>query len=50
VILAVAHDDYARGGWALMTSLLRDGEGAVFDVRSMLDRSTKPQSIELWRL
>jgi UDP-N-acetyl-D-galactosamine dehydrogenase len=50
VILAVAHDDYVGGGWPLIASLLRDGEGLVFDVKSMLDRATKPASIELWRL
>jgi UDP-N-acetyl-D-galactosamine dehydrogenase len=50
VILAVAHDDYVRGGWPLVTRLLRSGEGAVFDVRSVLDRAGKPEKVELWRL
>lgn len=50
VILAVAHDDYVRGGWPLVTQLLRSGEGAVFDVRSVLDRAGKPEKVELWRL
>jgi UDP-N-acetyl-D-galactosamine dehydrogenase len=50
VILAVAHDDYVRGGWPLITGLLRDQAGLVFDVKSVLDRNTKPAGIELWRL
>lgn len=50
VILAVAHDDYVKGGWPLITSLLRREDGAVFDVRSVLDRAAKPKDIELWRL
>jgi UDP-N-acetyl-D-galactosamine dehydrogenase len=50
VVLAVSHDEYTRGGWPLICSLLRDGEGLVFDVKSMLDRASKPGGIELWRL
>ena len=50
VVLAVAHDDYLKGGWPFICSLLRDREGLVFDVKSMLDRDTKPGGIELWRL
>ena len=50
VVLAVAHDDYLQGGWPFICSLLRDGEGLVFDVKSMLDRDSKPGGIELWRL
>jgi UDP-N-acetyl-D-galactosamine dehydrogenase len=50
VILAVSHDDYVRGGWPLLAGLLRAGEGLVFDVKSVLDRGSKPAGIELWRL
>ena len=50
VILAVAHEDYAAEGWALVRRLLRGGEGVVLDVKSKLDRSAKPDGIELWRL
>ncbi|MGD9923642.1 MAG: nucleotide sugar dehydrogenase, partial [Pseudorhodoplanes sp.] len=50
VVLAVAHEDYVHGGWPLIGSLLRGGEGLVFDVKSILDRGSKPASIELWRL
>jgi UDP-N-acetyl-D-galactosamine dehydrogenase len=50
VILAVAHEPYVREGWRLIQRLLRGGAGLVFDVRGMLDRATKPEGIELWRL
>ena len=50
VILAVAHEPYRREGWALVVRLLRGGAGLVFDVRGMLERATKPEGIELWRL
>jgi UDP-N-acetyl-D-galactosamine dehydrogenase len=50
VILAVSHDDYLRGGWPLISRLLRGGDGLVFDVKSVLDRGSKPAGIKLWRL
>ena len=50
VVFAVAHEDYVKGGWPLMTRMLRGGKGLVFDVKSVLDRKAKPGGIELWRL
>jgi len=50
VVLAVAHDDYLRGGWPLIGRLLHADAGLVFDVKSVLDRGSKPAGIELWRL
>jgi UDP-N-acetyl-D-galactosamine dehydrogenase len=50
VILAVAHGSYVEGGWPLIQKLLAGGSGLVFDVKMKLDRSTKPDGIELWRL
>jgi UDP-N-acetyl-D-galactosamine dehydrogenase len=50
VILAVAHDDYVRQGWPLVTRLLSGGSGVVLDVKSKLDRASKPEGVELWRL
>jgi UDP-N-acetyl-D-galactosamine dehydrogenase len=50
IIYAVGHREYVDKGWSLVTSLLKGGTGAVFDVKSKLDRTTKPQGIELWRL
>ena len=50
VVLAVAHESYLAGGWPWLSRLLKDGRGVVIDVRSKLDRGTKPAEIELWRL
>jgi UDP-N-acetyl-D-galactosamine dehydrogenase len=50
VVLAVAHDDYVRGGWPLMRKLLKAGDGIVLDVKALLDRAAKPEGVELWRL
>ncbi len=50
IILAVPHQSYIEGGWALVSKLLRGGEGLVLDVKSRLDRTQIPQKIELWRL
>jgi UDP-N-acetyl-D-galactosamine dehydrogenase len=50
VILAVSHEDYVRGGWPLVTRLLKGGQGVVLDIKSQLDRASKPEGIDLWRL
>ena len=50
VVLAVAHDDYVRGGWPMIGKLLKPGGGVVLDVKDMLDRGEKPEGVELWRL
>ncbi len=50
VVFAVAHNDYITEGWPLMSRLLKDGKGTVIDVKSKLDRASKPEGIDLWRL
>jgi UDP-N-acetyl-D-glucosamine/UDP-N-acetyl-D-galactosamine dehydrogenase len=50
VIFAVAHEPFVRGGWPLVTKLLKSGGGVVLDVKSQLDRAQCPSCIELWRL
>ena len=50
VILAVAHDEYVKGGWPLVKRLLKNGGGIVLDIKIKLDRISKPDGIELWRL
>ena len=50
VVFAVAHEDYVSAGWSLMQRLLKEGRGTVVDVKSRLDRATKPEGIDLWRL
>jgi UDP-N-acetyl-D-galactosamine dehydrogenase len=50
VVLAVAHEEYVAGGWPFILQLLVGGQGVVLDVRSALDKQTKPEGIDLWRL
>jgi len=50
VIVAVPHFEYRQGGWAFVTSLLKDQKGVVIDVRGVLDRDLTPDGITLWRL
>jgi UDP-N-acetyl-D-galactosamine dehydrogenase len=49
VILAVAHKDYVVGGWSLIHRLLKGGNGTVLDVKAKLDRTKKPEGVNLWR-
>ena len=50
VVVAVAHEYYRQSGWALITPLLKNGRGLVMDVKGVLDISSKPADIEIWRL
>jgi len=50
VILAVAHQSFVRGGWSLVTGLLKNKSGVVLDLRGALNREGRPTGIELWRL
>jgi UDP-N-acetyl-D-galactosamine dehydrogenase len=50
VVIAVAHRQYAEGGWPFVTSLLRDGRGVVLDVKGVLDRAATPEGVTLWRM
>jgi UDP-N-acetyl-D-galactosamine dehydrogenase len=50
VILAVAHEPYVEGGWPLIRRLLGKDGGLVLDVKTRLDRASKPADVELWRL
>ena len=50
VVLAVAHKSYRDGGWGLVRSLLKPEGGFVADVQALLDRTSVPAGITLWRL
>jgi UDP-N-acetyl-D-galactosamine dehydrogenase len=50
VILAVSHRLFVRGGWPMVTGLLYDGNGVVLDVKGVLDRTARPENIDLWRM
>lgn len=49
-IVAVGHQAFRDGSWEPITRILKNGKGLVIDVLSMLDRSTMPDGITLWRL
>jgi UDP-N-acetyl-D-glucosamine/UDP-N-acetyl-D-galactosamine dehydrogenase len=50
IVLAVAHDTFIDLGWPFLQKLLKERQGLVLDVKSRLDRLSKPVEIELWRL
>jgi UDP-N-acetyl-D-glucosamine/UDP-N-acetyl-D-galactosamine dehydrogenase len=50
VILAVPHEEYLSGDWDLVSRLLCEKKGVVFDVKGVLDRDTRPDGILLKRL
>jgi UDP-N-acetyl-D-galactosamine dehydrogenase len=50
VVLSVAHRRYREGGWGLVKSLLKSAGGFVVDVPALLDRSSTPTGVTLWRL
>lgn len=50
VVFAVPHREYLADGWGTVTARLRDGRGAVLDVKGRLDRETLPADLTLWRL
>ncbi len=50
VILAVAHAEFAARGWSGIKPLLRGGRGVVIDVKGVLERTARPDGIDLRRL
>lgn len=50
VVLAVSHHEYIEAGWMQFEHLLKQGEGIVIDIKSALDKESKPNKIDLWRL
>ncbi|MGB2991121.1 MAG: UDP binding domain-containing protein [Paenisporosarcina sp.] len=50
VIFAVPHREYIEGGWDLIEDLLKVKNGIVVDIKSLLDKELKPDSIDFWRL
>lgn len=50
IIIAVAHDEYRAGGWALAKSRLRNGKGLVMDLKAILKRETMPAGLQCWRM
>lgn len=50
VVLAVAHQSYVDMGWKGIFSLLKNRQGVVADVKSVLSIHEVPGNITLWRL
>jgi UDP-N-acetyl-D-galactosamine dehydrogenase len=50
VILAVSHDEYKQGGWALVNGRLKPTGGLVMDIKAILDRANAPPNVRLWRM
>jgi len=50
VVLAVSHREYIETGWTQFDRLLKHGKGIVVDIKSALDKESKPEKIDLWRL
>ncbi|WP_399629012.1 nucleotide sugar dehydrogenase [Sporosarcina sp. SG10008] len=50
VVLAVSHREYIEAGWVQFDRLLKHGKGIVVDIKSALDKESKPEKIDLWRL
>lgn len=50
VVLAVPHDDFVEQGWKLISELIQPKGGIVYDVKSVLDKNTIPENINLFRL
>ena len=50
IILAVPHAAFRERSWRGVTDLLRDARGTVIDVKSVLDRASRPAGVELQRL
>lgn len=50
VILAVPHKEIRDAGWKPLRKLLKNESSIVFDIKSVLNKKNKPESLNLWRL
>lgn len=50
VVFAVPHREYIEKGWTGVQSLLKEKDGIVVDIKSVLPQNEKPAELELWRL
>lgn len=50
VVFAVPHREYVEKGWMGVQSLLKEKDGIVVDIKSILPQNEKPAELELWRL
>ncbi len=50
VVLAVPHQAFIRDGWVFAESLLKKGKGLVADIKGVLEPTSAPAGVKLWRL
>lgn len=50
IVLAVAHKEYIERGWEGVKSMFKNRQGVVVDVKCVLDKSSCPENVTLWRL
>ena len=51
IVLAVPHQKFIQDGWQLINALTNNNQSTlVMDIKARLDRHSKPQAINLWRL
>ena len=50
IIVAVPHDEFLTQGWDFICGLLKENEGVVYDIKSILDREATPENVSLLRL
>ena len=50
VVVTVPHQDYRKSGWNFIKNLLKQQQGVVVDIKSILDKKACPENITLWRL
>lgn len=50
VVIAVPHKEYIDLGWKGIASLLKTQQGIIIDIKSILDVTSIPDNITLWRL
>jgi len=50
VIIAVPHNEFIENNWEGISELLHPEGGIVYDVKSILERRTKPLNVQLYRL
>ncbi|MDE0582094.1 nucleotide sugar dehydrogenase [Planococcus sp. A6] len=50
VVFAVPHKEYVEMGWEGVRALLKEKDGIVVDIKSILSQEEKPEELELWRL
>ena len=50
IVLAVPHHQFTEDGWKSLSKVVKKSQTTlVMDIKARMERSSKPQNIELWR-